>query len=100
MSRLGRIASLKGVRGRVDNGGWTVSCLNNILDDIADDLNNAVKSSQLSVSDGDFTGKKDTDPDSDRYIQASRNAISDEIDACVDADTQDALRVVHDLFGH
>lgn len=65
-----------------------------MLGDVADDLNSAVKSSQLHVYDSDFTGFRDTDPDTDRYLEATRNAIENEVDACADADTREAIEAM------
>lgn len=89
MGRGARISSMNSAKSSCVDGSWTVSSLNNKLDDIAVDLNNAIKADSLSVYSSTFSSLKDTDPSSDSYISSACSSISTEIQKCEEKDEEE-----------
>lgn len=95
--RTDRICSLKSARGGIKDGQWNVRNINNVLEDIADDLKAAVESDNLNINSSDFTSMTEPSTDSDSRLCSAHGSVSDEIDACVDADVQEALKALEEL---
>ena len=95
--RTTRIWSLKSCRSNIQEGQFKVTSINNMLDDIADDLKAAIESDNLNISSSDFTCMTEPTTHSDSRLCAAHSSVSDEIDACVDADVQNALEPLGDI---